>query len=115
MRPNLSLGSLRSDHIAGAFFIVFAIIVFAGCTASEDGTVEGEVSFDGRPVPGGYVTLLPADGHGAAASGPIVNGRYRVSGVAPVSSVALISAPSSISTRTISGRFTAAAWCSGVR
>ena len=38
-----------------------------------------------------------------------------VSGVAPVASFAFASAPRSSSSRTICGRFFAAAWCSGVR
>ena len=29
MRPHFSFGSLRSDHIAGATFVVFAVVVFA--------------------------------------------------------------------------------------
>ena len=43
MRPNLSLGSLRSDRIAGAFFIVFAIIVFA---------LSGDLPFGSLSSPG---------------------------------------------------------------
>jgi hypothetical protein len=43
MRSNLSLGSLRSDHIAGAFFVVFAIIVFA---------LSGDLPFGSLSSPG---------------------------------------------------------------
>src|SRR4051794_33784616 len=63
-------------------FLALAALVAAGC-GDGGAAVEGTVTFDGRPIDGGYVTLLPADGKGTAASGPIVHGRYRVTGVVP--------------------------------
>ncbi|TMJ02424.1 MAG: tripartite tricarboxylate transporter TctB family protein [Alphaproteobacteria bacterium] len=43
MRSHFSFGSLRSDHIAGAFFIVFGIIVFA---------LSGDLPFGSLSSPG---------------------------------------------------------------
>jgi Tripartite tricarboxylate transporter TctB family len=74
MRPDFSLGSLRSDHIAGAFFIVFAIVVFA---------LSGDLPFGSLSSPGAgmmpklLLVLMIAFGiallFGAATSQPFAN------------------------------------------
>ena len=74
MKPHLSLASVRSDHIAGAFFIVCAIIVFA---------LSGDLPFGSLSSPGAgmmpklLLVLMMAFGiallFGAAASQPFAD------------------------------------------
>lgn len=54
-----------------------------GC-APPGGTIEGTVTFDGRPVTDGFVMMQPMDGnYRAAASVRIEGGRYRLDRVTP--------------------------------
>jgi len=74
MRSHFSFGALRSDHIAGAFFVVFGIIVFA---------LSGDLPFGTLSSPGAgmmpklLLVLLIVFGiallFGAAASQPFAN------------------------------------------
>ena len=74
MKPHLSLASVRSDHIAGAFFIVCAIIVFA---------LSGDLPFGSLSSPGAgmmpklLLVLMMAFGiallFGATASQPFAD------------------------------------------
>lgn len=50
----------------------------AGCNSSaETARLQGDVSFDGRPIEKGKIDFLPVDGTvGGAASAPILDGRY---------------------------------------
>jgi hypothetical protein len=57
-----------------------AVLFLTGC--SSQGTVSGKVSFNGKPLPGGLVSLY--DSEGQTRSGGIgKEGNYTVSNVAP--------------------------------
>lgn len=61
---------------------IVAVLALAsnGCGGSALTTVEGLVTFDGKPVEDGAITFEPADGVGPAAGGTIKNGKYRLAG-----------------------------------
>ena len=59
---------------------LLALALLPGC-GGDSATVSGKVTYEGEPVAKGMVTLLPADGKGPAAGGPIVDGRYKVENV----------------------------------
>ena len=54
------------------------LVLCAGCNSGpQTARLQGEVSFDGRPVEKGKIDFMPVDGTaGGAASAAIVNGRY---------------------------------------
>src|SRR5439155_21162474 len=56
--------------------------LLSGC-GPPTAAVSGEVTYDGKPVGDGYITLTPSDGKGKDAGGPISGGRYRVTGLPP--------------------------------
>lgn len=63
--------------------VVAAMLVSAGCSSRQDGpprfAVSGQVTFDGKPVPAGRITLEPdtaAGNSGPAGYGNIVAGRF---------------------------------------
>jgi hypothetical protein len=62
-----------------AVIVAVLIAVTTGCGGSTDGRLEisGEVTFDGKPIPDGYVTLSPL-GSGPSAGGRIRNGKFTV-------------------------------------
>lgn len=63
-----------------------AIMVLAICPACSNGRVpvQGEVTFNGKAVDDGTISLEPADGNGPTTGGKITAGRYRLTGnVAP--------------------------------
>jgi hypothetical protein len=54
-----------------------AILVLAGCGGSGTGTVKGQVSFGGKPLPGGRITFTLVKGKGNPGSSVIdANGNY---------------------------------------
>jgi len=71
---------MRMRFRAVAFVLTAAAGLLPGC-GSATATVSGEVTLDGRPVGSGYITFTPEDGKGPDAGGPIVDGRYSVSGL----------------------------------
>jgi hypothetical protein len=67
----------RSSGLTFAF--PFLLIAVGGCGAGDGKvSVTGAVTFDGNPMPDGYVTFTP-DGGGTPAAGPIQDGRYSLS------------------------------------
>jgi hypothetical protein len=60
----------------------------------QSNTIEGAVTFDGKPVEQGSITFEPASGTGPSAGGTIQNGRYAVDaeGVTPGEMIVRISA-----------------------
>jgi hypothetical protein len=54
------------------------LVLCAGCnTRPEAARLQGELSYDGRPIEKGKIDFVPVDGTvGGAASAVIVNGRY---------------------------------------
>jgi hypothetical protein len=71
---------------------VSLIGIAAGCGGNNSATISGIVTYDGQPVGDGTITFLPADGKGQPAGGPIVNGRYSLTGVLPGSKMVQITA-----------------------
>jgi hypothetical protein len=67
-------------------------IILAGCGPSL-ARVSGTVSFNGEPVSKGTVTLVPANGKGAASGGLIENGRYTIEKVQPGEKLVQLSSP----------------------
>src|SRR5262249_59566164 len=67
---------------AGGGRVACLLLLAAGC-GPGDGTVTGEVSYDGQPVGRGMITFAPADGQGPTVGGPITSGRYAVDKVPP--------------------------------
>jgi hypothetical protein len=66
-----------------------------GCGGSNLATVQGNVTFDGKPVEQGLIVFEPADGAGPVAGGTIQNGKYRLAsegGVVPGKMIVRISA-----------------------
>jgi len=74
---------LRALILGLIAFLGFALVSLPGCSKSDGVTVSGTVTFDGRPVEEGYITLSPADGKGPSAGGPIKQGKFSISGVLP--------------------------------
>jgi hypothetical protein len=64
-------------------FILFAAALppLAGCGSST--SVSGRVTYETKPVANGSITFLPADGHGPAVGGSIVDGQYQVENLIP--------------------------------
>ena len=79
--------------IARGSALLLAAVV-AGC--ERNGTVSGEVTYDGRPVEKGWITFLPADGKGPPAGGPIARGKYKVENVLPGAKVVKVEAVKSV-------------------
>jgi hypothetical protein len=53
-----------------------AAVIGCGPSGPETYPVSGTVTFDGEPVPDGYVTLTPEDAAAAPDSGPILAGKF---------------------------------------
>ncbi len=83
-----------------SLFAAACLLFLAGC-GSKENSVAGKVSFQGQPVTGGSITLVPADGGGKPAAanvqsdgafamapnsdaGGVIAGRHRVLYSAPV-------------------------------
>jgi hypothetical protein len=77
--------------IVRATLLALAVLPAAGCS-SPNGTVSGEVTYDGQPVTNGTVTFLPTDGKGAVTGGPVTDGHYRVENVPPGPKLVLVEA-----------------------
>lgn len=62
-------------------FVMTGMLYLVGCGTAT--TVSGTVTYDGQPVPDGWVTFLPADGKGQEAGGQITDGKYHVTEISP--------------------------------
>jgi hypothetical protein len=51
-----------------SFLLIAGLFFLAGCGAKTS-TVSGKVTYQGQPVTGGSITLLPVGGDGATSSG----------------------------------------------
>ena len=63
------------------------VLAVPGCgkTVTNQGTVDGEVKLDGKPLEMGSILFTPIQGtKGAVTGGQIENGRYKLSGSAGV-------------------------------
>ncbi len=61
--------------------LVIAALALVGCNGSTDGRLQitGEVTYDGQPLPDGYLILQPLSG-GSFAGAPIKKGKFTVGG-----------------------------------
>jgi hypothetical protein len=67
-------------RIAVALFSMVVLAYCSGCGGDKRCPVNGEVTFQGQPVPEGSISFEPADGKGPTTGGPILNGQYRLDG-----------------------------------
>jgi len=60
-------------------------LALAGCGPSTPtgAKVRGTVSYNGKPLPVGSVTFIPADPAGRAVAGEVTDGKFEVNGVTP--------------------------------
>ena len=69
--------------LAGRIFCLLAAIAAATlCPGCGHGRfpIQGEVTFDGKPVEEGTISLEPANGNGPTTGGKIVAGKYQLTG-----------------------------------
>jgi hypothetical protein len=69
------------NRMAFWFLAVALACLNAGCQRPEEGPprfhLSGTVTYDGKPVPKGFINFNPAEGNSGPASGaPIVDGKY---------------------------------------
>lgn len=52
------------------------------CTGCGNGRVpiSGEITFNGKPIPSGVITMEPVDGQGPTTGGKITDGKYALTG-----------------------------------
>lgn len=62
-------------------WLVLLLVLPVGCSSSK-GTISGKITYQGKPLAAGTITLVPEKG-GGGFSGPIRNGEYKVEGVPP--------------------------------
>jgi hypothetical protein len=60
-----------------ACLIPIGLLALAGCGGGK-GTVSGEVTFKGQPIPWGRITFLGQEGEKVGRSSPIVSGKYTI-------------------------------------
>jgi hypothetical protein len=64
---------------AACLVLLCALALVAGCQRGpEVGTVKGTITLDGKPVEGGIVRFVPADGNSQPADCVITGGAYTV-------------------------------------
>lgn len=68
------IGSLRHTAICSVVLLVFC----TGCGGNGLKEIRGAVTYDGRPVKQGTITLLPPDRKGPTAAAIITDGKYSV-------------------------------------
>jgi hypothetical protein len=64
--------------------VLTVAVVLTVCPGCGDGRIpiQGEITFHGQPVEAGTISLEPADGKGPTTGGPIVAGKYELTGAA---------------------------------
>jgi hypothetical protein len=83
-------------HLTAAGVLLTLAACNFGCSSNTDAALNGQVTYEGKPVEKGRIEFLPADGKGAAAGADIVNGRYAISGLVPGSKTVQITAAKKI-------------------
>jgi hypothetical protein len=84
----------RQRSLAAIGISLLGLMVCVGCGSSQT-TIEGNVTFDGKPIEQGSIVFEPADRAGSVAGGTIEQGKYRVSleaGAGPGKKIVRISA-----------------------
>jgi hypothetical protein len=64
-------------RLAGITLALACLVLSGGCGGST-ATVEGAVTYDGKPVPAGAISFLAADGKGGSGGASVIDGAYRV-------------------------------------
>lgn len=63
------------------WILLLSLVVLAGCGGAASGparfAVSGSVTYDGKPLPGGAISMEPAE-RGPSASAVIVDGKYTI-------------------------------------
>jgi hypothetical protein len=73
----------KSSSIVGRTALLVAVLaVLATCPACGSGRVpiQGEVTFNGKAIEDGTISLEPADGQGSTTGGKIAGGKYQLTG-----------------------------------
>ncbi len=79
----------RFGHPGSILFILIFLLPACGSNLSS---VNGDVTYEGKPVEKGRISFSPADGKGPSAGGAITHGKYEVSGLLPGMKVVEITA-----------------------
>jgi len=59
--------------------LLVLVSILSGCNQGPaQGTVKGAVTLDGKPIDGGVITFVPADGNSQPEAVPITSGEYSV-------------------------------------
>lgn len=75
----------KASCCAGQTALLLAVLaVLATCPACSSGRIpiQGEVTFNGKAVEDGTISLEPADGQGSTTGGKITAGKYELTGAA---------------------------------
>lgn len=95
LRNDNHMRSGRQRSLAAMGITFIWLMVCVGCGGRSQTTVEGNVTFDGKPVEQGSIVFEPADGTGPVAGGTIEKGKYRLdfeAGAGPGNKIVRISA-----------------------
>lgn len=83
---------MRSSAIALRGCVLIAGFALAGC-ARPTSSLSGTVSYAGKPLEAGFLTVFPKSGEGASKGTEIVDGRYQIDGLQPGSAQVLVTTP----------------------
>jgi len=65
--------------LVGVTLALMCLLLPSGCGGNGEVTLEGEVTYDGKPVPAGAISFLVSDAKGGGSGGgTILDGKYRV-------------------------------------
>lgn len=68
-----------NTNVVNTPIVIATLFLMSGCGGTQNVPVEGTVTFNGKKVVNGDIRLMPVAGTaGAAASAPIVDGRFRI-------------------------------------
>ncbi len=70
--------NVQAFSTKNSLLVVVTLIAMGGCGPSGPlkYPVRGSVTFDGEPIPEGYITFVPENPSWAPEAGPITNGRF---------------------------------------
>jgi hypothetical protein len=72
-----AISQVRYSRILSALFVGLLTLSATGCGHSPNGVdIKGTVTFDGKPLPNGTITVEPSGGKGAAATADIKDGAF---------------------------------------
>jgi hypothetical protein len=75
----LSRFTKKPSRLLTCAIVTIALLTLGGCGDSRRQGIQGTVTFDGRPIPDGYIKLLPKDGtHGPTAGANIKDGHFAI-------------------------------------